>query len=89
MIYRRDQALAIGGFDQNYDPDFSWEDVDFGHRLWLSGIFLVAVEEAIAYHQENGTVPLHEKKQGDLVNRLKFYKKFPELKPAVRKKRRW
>ncbi|GAB4204715.1 MAG: hypothetical protein OHK0022_30130 [Roseiflexaceae bacterium] len=89
IAYRRGQALEIGGFDEDFDYNYGWEDVDFGHRLWLAGVFLVAVEEATAYHQENETVTLDRKLQEDPVNRLKFYKKFPELKPAVLKRRKW
>lgn len=89
IAYRREQALQIGGFDEDFDYNYGWEDVDFGHRLWLSGVFLVAVAEATAYHQENETVTLERKIQEDPINRIKFYKKFPELRPAVLKRRKW
>ncbi|HET8845867.1 MAG TPA: glycosyltransferase, partial [Ktedonobacteraceae bacterium] len=56
VAYRRSQALAIGGWDEDYNYHYGYEDIDFGHRLWLSGIFLVAVADAFAYHQENDAV---------------------------------
>lgn len=80
VAYKRDQALAIGGFDEAYDYNFGYEDIDFGHRLWLSGTFLAAELDALAYHQENLTTTLQERNEGKEVNRRRAYEKFPELR---------
>ena len=77
--YRRSQAVDIGGFDENYNSNPNYEDIDFGHRLWLSGIFLVAEENALGFHQENHVVTLEQRATGGQINREKLYRKFPEL----------
>lgn len=89
IAYRRSQALAIGGYDEAYNFHYGYEDLDFGHRLWLSGIFLVADIDAFAYHQENDHISLEAKEEGIMVNRTLFFKKFPELKASARNKRKW
>jgi glycosyltransferase involved in cell wall biosynthesis len=77
--YRKNQALDIGGFDEDYNSNPNYEDIDFGHRLWLSGIFLVAETNALCFHQENHVVTLEQRAGGGQINREKLYRKFPEL----------
>ena len=89
FAYRRRQALAVGCFDERYNYNYGYEDLDFAHSLWLAGIFLVAVDDALAYHQENEVMTLTQKREGSRINRLKFYNKFPEIRAFRRKKRRW
>lgn len=33
IAYRRDEALAAGGFDECYDGCWGYEDIDFAHRM--------------------------------------------------------
>lgn len=79
VAYRRSHALKIGGFDEKFNYNYGYEDLDFGHRLWLSGIFLVAESNALVYHLENDGVAYQEKLDGLRINRQKFYERFPEL----------
>lgn len=32
-VYRRDDALRIGGFDEVFDGNWGYEDIDFAHRM--------------------------------------------------------
>jgi GT2 family glycosyltransferase len=53
MISRREQLLAIGGFDDDY---FAYlEDVDFGWRSWLSGSRVVYEPRATVRHKSSAT----------------------------------
>lgn len=81
--FRRSQALSIGGFDEAYDYNYGFEDIDFGYRLWLSGVFLVPEINALAYHQENNVVSWQDKTKGGSVNIARFFKKFPTLRRSA------
>lgn len=79
VAYRKQQALEIGGFDEIYNYNSNYEDIDFGHRLWKSGVFIAAEQGATAYHQENAVVTYQQRIEGKNINRMKLYHKFPEL----------
>jgi len=49
MFVRRQDALDVGGFDEDYV--FNWEDGDFCIRFTLSGRKCVNVPEAVAHHR--------------------------------------
>jgi GT2 family glycosyltransferase len=54
MIYRRDTAASIGGYDEAFDGVWGYEDTDFAHRLITRGqarpVFLPDIE---VYHQDS------------------------------------
>lgn len=53
MISRREQLLAIGGFDDDY---FAYlEDVDFGWRSWLAGFRVLFEPRAVVRHKSSAT----------------------------------
>ena len=58
LIYRRDMALAIGGFDEAFDGVWGYEDIDFAHRAITAGgaipAYLAGIE---CYHQDTGLDP--------------------------------
>jgi len=47
-LYRRDEFLSIGGFDEDYFSYF--EDVDLGFRLQLAGKKCLYVSDAVVHH---------------------------------------
>jgi len=83
VAYRRSHSQLIGGFDEAYDYHYGFEDVDFGHRLWLAGIFLVPEAAALAYHQENEVISWEERNKGGSVNVARFFKKFPDTRQKI------
>jgi GT2 family glycosyltransferase len=54
LIYRRDIALRIGGFDEIFDGVWGYEDIDFAHRLITATgarpFYLSGIE---CYHQDS------------------------------------
>ena len=55
LIYRRDKALQIGGYDEIFDGYWGYEDIDFAHRL-ITGtgarpFYLAGID---CYHQDSG-----------------------------------
>ena len=73
LIYRRDMALKVGGFDEVFDGVWGYEDVDFAHRLIKSAgskpFYLAGIE---CYHQDSqvaGTsTPLDSDERFNKVN---------------------
>jgi GT2 family glycosyltransferase len=53
MAIRRDRFLDVGGFDEDFFAFY--EDVDLGWRLWLYGMGVRYVPEAVTYHRHHGT----------------------------------
>ena len=49
LLVKRETALAVGGFDEDYF--FNWEDGDFALRLTLAGYLCVNVPRAIVHHK--------------------------------------
>jgi glycosyltransferase involved in cell wall biosynthesis len=53
MIYRRDKALDVGGYDEAFDGFWGYEDIDFAHRLMTAAgarpFYLAGIE---CYHQD-------------------------------------
>jgi hypothetical protein len=53
MIARREEFIALGGFDDDY---FAYlEDVDFGWRAWLSGHRVLYNDRAVVGHRSSAT----------------------------------
>jgi hypothetical protein len=53
LAIRRDRFLDVGGFDEDFFAFY--EDVDLGWRLWLYGLGVRYVPEAVTYHRHHGT----------------------------------
>ncbi len=53
LAIRRDCFLDVGGFDEDFFAYY--EDVDLGWRLWLYGLGVRYVPEAVTYHRHHGT----------------------------------
>ena len=49
MLVKRDKALHIGLFDEDYF--FGWTDTDFSFRMTISGFKCLNVPQAIVYHK--------------------------------------
>jgi GT2 family glycosyltransferase len=49
MLVRREQLLALGGFDETFFLEF--EDLDLGWRAWLRGWASVHVPDAVVRHR--------------------------------------
>jgi len=55
VAFRRDVAVAIGGFDEEFDGHWGFEDAEFAYRMIQRGAATPAfAREAIVYHQESG-----------------------------------
>lgn len=53
MIFRREDALAIGGYDESYDGCWGYEDIDFAYRMISQhGCRPVFAEGCHVFHQE-------------------------------------
>ena len=53
LAIRRDRFLDVGGFDEDFFAYY--EDVDLGWRLWLYGLGVRYVPEAVTRHRHHGT----------------------------------
>jgi glycosyltransferase involved in cell wall biosynthesis len=73
LIYRRDKAREIGGYDEVFDGFWGYEDIDFAHRL-ITGtgakpFYLAGIE---CYHQdsqvENASAAIDNDERFDKAN---------------------
>uniref|UniRef100_A0A7C4RN62 Glycosyltransferase family 2 protein n=1 Tax=Desulfatirhabdium butyrativorans TaxID=340467 RepID=A0A7C4RN62_9BACT len=73
MLVRRQDALDVGGFDEDYV--FNWEDGDFCIRLTLSGGKCVNVPEAVAHHRgkSRGMAKIYYQARNRWMFLLKFF----------------
>ena len=79
VAFRRDRALEIGLFDEEFNGRCGYEDIEFGYRLYKAGQRLVFEPEALALHQENTVISAEQRALDGEVNRRKLYSKVPEL----------
>lgn len=79
VAYWRDDALDIGLWDEGFNGNYGYEDIDFGQRLFENGTKLVFENGATAYHQENNFVSPYERQKGLSINRIKLYERYPAL----------
>jgi len=56
MLIKKSLFLKVGGFDEKFF--FSFEDIDLGWRLWISGYENVIIPNSIVYHIGGSTVNL-------------------------------
>lgn len=92
VAYRKQDACDVGLYDEEFDFNFGYEDIEFGTRLWKKGLYLVFEPNALALHQENNVVTYTEKLTGRKANRVLLYKKAPgiaEFRESFGKSRRW
>lgn len=80
VAYTRLRAFQVGLWDESFNGNPNYEDIEFGHRLWTSGAFLVYVPEAQVLHQENQVVTPQQRVCGAAINRQRLFKKIPGLK---------
>jgi GT2 family glycosyltransferase len=79
VAYWRDDALDIGLWDEGFNGNYGYEDIEFGQRLFENGTKLVFENGATAYHQENNFVSPYERQKGLSINRIKLYERYPAL----------
>jgi glycosyltransferase involved in cell wall biosynthesis len=79
VAYWRDDALNVGLWDEDFNGNYGYEDIEFGQRLFENGTKLVFENGATAYHQESDFVSSYEREKGLLINRLKLYDRYPAL----------
>jgi glycosyltransferase involved in cell wall biosynthesis len=79
VAYWRDDAIDIGLWDEGFNGNYGYEDIEFGQRLFENGTRLVFENGATTYHQENNFVSPYERQTGLTINRLKLYELYPAL----------
>lgn len=79
VAYWRDDAINIGLWDEGFNGNYGYEDIEFGQRLFENGTKLVFEIGATTYHQENNFVSPYERQKGLSINRIKLYERYPAL----------
>lgn len=79
VAYWRDDAIDIGLWDEGFNGNYGYEDIEFGQRLFENGTRLVFENGATTYHQENNFVSPYERQTGLSINRIKLYERYPAL----------
>ncbi len=77
VAFRREEALAIGLFDEEFNGNWGYEDLEFGYRLWKRGNFLVPVAAALGLHQEREFLTLEQRQTQRNLNFEKMAAKVP------------
>jgi glycosyltransferase involved in cell wall biosynthesis len=79
IAYWRDDAVNVGMWNEDFNGNYGYEDLEFGQRLFENGTKLVFENGATAYHQESSSVSPFERKKGLSTNRIKLYECYPAL----------
>jgi glycosyltransferase involved in cell wall biosynthesis len=79
VAYWRDDALDIGLWDEEFNGNYGYEDIEFGQRLFEKGRKLIFDSNTTTYHQESNFVSPNERKRGLSINRIKLYERYPAL----------
>ena len=79
VAYWRDDALSVGLWDEDFNGNYGYEDIDFGQRLFQNHTNLIFENGATAYHQESNVVSHRERQKGLSINRIKLYERYPAL----------
>jgi len=79
VAYWRDDAVDIGLWNEDFNGNYGYEDIEFGQRLYENDTKLVYENTATSYHQENNFVSVRQRQQGLPINRQKLYELFPAL----------
>ncbi len=79
VAYWREDALDVGLWDETFNGNYGYEDIEFGQRLFEKGTKLVLECDAITYHQESNFVSRNKRRKGLSINRTKLYERYPAL----------
>ncbi|MBI2863744.1 MAG: glycosyltransferase [Chloroflexi bacterium] len=79
IAFDRSQAIGVGMFDEAFNGFFGYEDIEFGHRLWQSGVFMVYEPAATVIHQENISFTTEYRRSNKPINRRRLYDRVPGL----------
>ena len=79
VAYWRDDALNVGLWDEDFNGNYGYEDIDFGQRLFETHTKLIFENGATAYHQESNVISPYERQKGLSINRIKLYERYPAL----------
>jgi chondroitin synthase len=77
VAFRKSDAIRVGLFDEEFNGHWGYEDIEFGYRLWRSGISLLLVPEALGFHQENSVLTLSDRLRDAAVNFELICRKIP------------
>ena len=80
VAFRRQHALDIGLFDEDFNGHWGYEDMEFAYRLWKSGRFLIVEAAALGLHQEHPSLSIDERLRQKKVNFEKMSRKVPGFK---------
>ena len=80
VAYRKCDAVDAGMFDESFNGNPGYEDIEFGLRLWKLGAVIVYEPRAFVFHQENGITTSEQRARGHVVNRQLLYERVPQLK---------
>jgi len=82
---RKENLVKAKGFDEEFDPNFGWQDVELGLRLKKMGLKRIKNRRAYALHLQKEKSPqnlsslcIKRKQRG--INAILYYKKHPEAK---------
>jgi GT2 family glycosyltransferase len=79
VAYWRDDAVDVGLWDETFNGNYGYEDIEFGQRLFEKDIKLIVAGDATTYHQENHFVSPAKRQKGMSINRTKLYERYPAL----------
>jgi glycosyltransferase involved in cell wall biosynthesis len=79
VAYWRDDAQDVGLWDEDFNGNYGYEDIDFGQRLFENGTKLIFENRATAYHQESDFISPYQRHKGLSMNRIKLYERYPGL----------
>lgn len=79
LAFSRGMAIGVGLFDEAFNGNSNYEDIEFAHRMWLAGAEIVYVPDATVYHQENEVVDYDVRRQGMSANLPKLYDRITGL----------
>ena len=79
VAYWCDDAQDAGLWDEDFNGNYGYEDIDFGQRLFENGTKLIFENLATAYHQESDFVSSYQRHKGLSMNRIKLYERYPGL----------
>jgi hypothetical protein len=79
VAYWRKDAIDVGLWDETFNGNYGYEDIDFGQRLFEIGTKLVPESNSKTYHQESNFVSRKERRNGLSIDRTKLYERHPAL----------
>lgn len=85
VAFRKQHALDIGLFDEDFNGHWGYEDMEFAYRLWKSGRFLIAESDALGLHQERPSLTIDERLQHKKINFEKISRRIPGFKEYRRR----